>query len=185
MAALDLYVTPGEMVSERTNEDVYQRVLEVKTLLTEKQKACLTKDQFDRAIEKLPQSAPAAPADPAAGSPGIIQQLAPLTGAPEIISNIIKQQWVPLGLAAISLLGFKFLNWDVIGKHLLSRVNLQATPEKATGIGRKPRVDPALQAPVSSVDVDRLKAMRSSSIALSRSLSDLTKEVSRAAQQIA
>jgi hypothetical protein len=43
----------------------------------------------------------------------------------------------------------------------------------------------AQQAPVSSVDVDRLKSMRSSSIALSRSLSDLTKEVSRAAQQIA
>ncbi|MDX2648659.1 hypothetical protein PV341_34830 [Streptomyces sp. PA03-1a] len=50
---------------------------------------------------------------------------------------------------------------------------------------RKKDAEPAVRAPVESIDVERVKSMRSASIALSRSLSDLTKELNGAARQMA
>ncbi|MGP4048309.1 hypothetical protein [Streptomyces sp. 2A115] len=169
-------------MSPRTTDEIYQKVSEVKTLLADKQSACLTKAHFDAAIDKLSKPTPAAPAS---SSPGVAEQLAPLTGAPEIITNFMKKEWIPLGIAAIGVLGIKFLNWDVLGKNLLRGIRLELKPEKFGGIGRIPRAQPTPQVPVTSIDVDRLKGMRSASIALSRSLSDLTKEAGNAARQIA
>ncbi|GHH55122.1 MULTISPECIES: hypothetical protein [Streptomyces] len=169
-------------MNQRTNDEIYQKVSEVKTLLTAKQTTCLSKAHFDAAIEKL--SGPT-PATSSKNAPGVAEQLAPLTGASEIITNIIKKEWIPLSVAAIGVLGIKFLNWEVLGKNLLRGIRLQLQPEKFVGVGRIQQPQAAPQAPITSIDVDRLKGMRSASISLSRALSDLTKEAGSAARQIA
>ncbi|QIQ04691.1 hypothetical protein [Streptomyces liangshanensis] len=123
------------------------------------------------------------------------EQWAKVIGADGVVKAI--QDFKISSLASLSALGavlVGFLVSTIVDKDLLTVAALKkfnlARDER--GIPRSiPRETPTparttpQSAPVSSIDIDRLKSMRSASIALSRSLSDLTKEVTNAARQIA
>ncbi|SOD84971.1 hypothetical protein [Streptomyces sp. Ag109_G2-15] len=173
-------------MTNRTNEEVYEKVVEVKTLLAGRQDTWVTKAHFDKAIQGLGKPAGGKGADKKKeeDKPSLVEQLSPLTGLSDVIGNLLKKEWLPATVAVVATLGFnKLLNWDVLGKKLLDRIGLELKSEKFLGVGSAPK--PGGQVAVSQIDVDRLKGMRSAAVALTRSLSDLHKEAKQAASQIA
>lgn len=166
-------------MGNRTNDEIYDKVVEIKNLLTDRQSTWVTKAHFDAAIKGLPKPG----GDKKEETPSIAEQLAPLTGVGDIVTNVIKAAWIPAALAAVTALGVKFFNWEILGKRLLAKINLEGKPDQFVGLGKK--TPPGGQVAVSQIDVDRLKGMRSAAVALTRSLSDLHKEAKQAASQIA
>ncbi|MEW2399579.1 hypothetical protein [Streptomyces sp. NPDC046862] len=113
-------------------------------------------------------------------------------GLDEVVKSV--QDFKIGSLAAFSALGATITGFvlsnvfdrDALSKTALSKIGLE---RDESGIPRrKTRVtggQAVPEAPITSVDVDRVKNMRSAAIALSRSLNDLTKDVNNAARQIA
>ncbi|MER5539684.1 hypothetical protein [Streptomyces mirabilis] len=166
-------------MSTRTNDEIYEKVVAIKTLLTNRQETWVTKAYFDTAIKGLSKPADGKNEE----EPGVSEQLAPLTGIADVVTNLLKNAWIPATVAAVTALGIKFFNWEVLGKRLLAKVKLEPKPDQFFGVGN--RTPPGGQVPTGTVDVDRLKNMRSAALALTRSLSDLHKEAKAVASQIA
>ncbi|RVU27432.1 hypothetical protein EOT10_09725 [Streptomyces antnestii] len=174
-------------MASRTNDEIYEKVVTIKSLLTSKQDTWVTKAHFDASIKGLAKPSPEKKEEPKKEEekPSTFEQLAPLTGIGDIVVNIIKKNWIPAALAAIAALGIKFFNWDVLGEKLLGKLKLKLDPKKFIGITKNAPAAPAVQVPTNRIDLERLKNMRSAALALTRSLSDLHKEVQQVSTQIA
>ncbi|MET7514216.1 hypothetical protein ABZS88_12175 [Streptomyces sp. NPDC005480] len=169
-------------MASRTNDEIYEKVVTIKSLLTNKQDTWVTKAHFDAGIKDIAKSSGDAKKKEEEKGPSAIEQLAPVSGIGDIITNIIKKSWIPAALAAVTALGIKFFNWDVLGEKLLNKMRLKLDPKKFLGITKN---QPAAQVAADKIDLDRLKGMRSAALALTRSLSDLHKEVQRVSTQLA
>ncbi|MCT9008333.1 hypothetical protein [Streptomyces rhizosphaerihabitans] len=172
-------------MTDRTTEDVYEKVAEVKTLLSGQQSTWVTKAHFDAAIKGFTKPKEEKKDDKKKeDEPGALEKSLPLSGLSDVITNLLKKDWIPATVAVLTALGLnKILNWDVLGKKLLARYELELKNDKFFGVGSPPKTGG--QVPMTQLEIDRLKNMRSASVALSRSLSDLHKEAQRAAAQIA
>ncbi|MCW8100785.1 hypothetical protein OG288_23015 [Streptomyces tauricus] len=92
--------------------------------------------------------------------------------------------WSTLGAVVTGFIISNFIDKDVAATKALGVIGLERHPDKAIPRPKKGgEVVPGI--PVTSIDINRLKALRSSSIALSRSLNDLTRDVRNASREIA
>ena len=95
------------------------------------------------------------------------------------------EAWSGLGALITGFVVSNVVDKDALTVKALDKVGLK---RDESGIPRRKStatVEVAPEAPVTTIDVDRVKNMRSAAISLSRSLNDLTKDVNEAARQIA
>jgi hypothetical protein len=97
--------------------------------------------------------------------------------------------WSTLGSVVAGIVISNFFDKEVAADKALKAVRLKRIPGKVVprprGRQEEEFQEATPRAAITSIDIDRLKAMRSSSIALSRSLNDLTKDVRDASREIA
>ncbi|WP_405568000.1 hypothetical protein OG418_24240 [Streptomyces phaeochromogenes] len=92
--------------------------------------------------------------------------------------------WSTLGSVVAGIVISNFIDKDLLATKALNVVGLERRPDKVLPRPTSRQVAIS-ESPITSIDIDRLKAMRSTSIALSRSLNDLTKDVRDASREIA
>ncbi|MFH8465331.1 hypothetical protein [Streptomyces sp. NPDC017991] len=97
--------------------------------------------------------------------------------------------WSTLGAVVAGIVIGNFIDKEVAAEKALNTVRLQRVPGKALPRPRGRQEEdvpaPAPRVPVTSIDVNRVTALRSSSIVLSRALNDLAKDVRNASREIA
>lgn len=97
--------------------------------------------------------------------------------------------WSTLGSVVAGIVISNFFDKEVAAEKALNTVGLKRVPGKVLprprGRQEEAVQEAAPRAPVTSIDVNRVKELRSSSIALSRSLNDLAKDIRTASREIA
>ncbi|MEV2234694.1 hypothetical protein AB0H69_39870 [Streptomyces phaeochromogenes] len=160
-------------MSQHSIDDVYAQVADIK--------------------KKLEATAKENPKEEPKKEPSQIENWAKLIGMEEVVKAVQDLKvnsiaaWSTLSAVVIGFLASNIIDKEALTTSLLKK---RGYTRDDIGIPRKNNSDasplqPPLQAPITSIDIDRLKAMRSTSIALSRSLNDLTKDVRDASREIA
>ncbi|MFJ4950393.1 hypothetical protein [Streptomyces sp. NPDC088760] len=91
--------------------------------------------------------------------------------------------WSTMGAVAAGFLISNFFNKEAFIDLILAKADYEKGP---LGIPRKRSKNPdAAQVPITTLDIERVRNLQKSSIALSKSLIQLTKDVRTAARQIA
>ncbi|GHB77204.1 hypothetical protein [Streptomyces umbrinus] len=156
-------------MSQHSIDDVYAQVADIK--------------------KKLEATAKEKPKEEPKKEPSQIENWAKLIGMEEVVKAVQDLKvssiatWSTLSAVVIGFLASNIIDKEALTTSLLKK---RGYTRDDTGIPRKnDSAASPLQAPITSIDIDRLKAMRSTSIALSRSLNDLTKDVRDASREIA
>ncbi|MDQ0776196.1 hypothetical protein QF026_004662 [Streptomyces aurantiacus] len=92
--------------------------------------------------------------------------------------------WSTLGAVVAGFVISNSIDKDVVAAKVLGWMGLERHPDKAIPQRKMGKVG-VPEVPVTSIDVNRVKELRSSSIALSRSLNDLAKDIRNASREIA
>ncbi|MDQ1037733.1 hypothetical protein QFZ75_004149 [Streptomyces sp. V3I8] len=156
-------------MTQHSIDDVYAQVADIK--------------------KKLEATAKEKPKEEPKEEPSQIENWAELIGMDEVVKAVQDLKvnsiaaWSTLTAVVIGFLASTIIDKDALATSLLQK---RGYARDDMGIPRKNRAaEPPPQAPVTNIDVNRITALRSSSIALSRSLNDLAKDVRNASREIA
>jgi len=156
-------------MTQHSIDDVYAQVADIK--------------------KKLEATAKEKPKEEPKEEPSQIENWAKLIGMDEVVKAVQDLKvnsiaaWSTLTAVVIGFLASNIIDKESLTTSLLKN---RGYTRDDMGIPRKnDSTAPPPQAPVTSIDVNRIKTLRSSSIALSRALNDLAKDVRNASREIA
>ncbi|MEV7137076.1 hypothetical protein [Streptomyces tauricus] len=157
-------------MTQHSIDDVYAQVADIK--------------------KKLEAAAKEKPKEEPKEEPSQIENWAKLIGMDEVVKAVQDLKvnsvaaWSTLTAVVIGFLASTIIDKEALTTSLLQK---RGYARDEMGIPRKNNAttETPPQAPVTGIDVNRIKTLRSSSIALSRALNDLAKDVRNASREIA
>ncbi|MEU6389793.1 hypothetical protein [Streptomyces sp. NPDC046939] len=172
-------------MANHTVDDVYQEVADIKKKLEEKGNG-VSQTYIDKKFEDAKE-------DPSQGenwAKALGLGLEDLVKTFTDFKSTSVAAWSGLGAVLATIAVGTLVDMDAAKKAGMKKINLvhdkNGMPRSAKKMAARAEAERnAPQAPITSIDTDRLKTMRKASVDLARSLHDLTADVNRAAQAIA
>jgi hypothetical protein len=174
-------------MTSHTVDDVYAEVADIKKKLDQNGSGA-TKEYIDKKFKEAKEE----PAQTENWAKAVGFGLDELVKSFKDFKGSSVVAWSALGAAITGFVVSNVIDSDSAKKAALKKIGfthddngIPRRTKKLDARAAAAQPPPAPRAPVTSIDTERLKSMRKTSIDLARSLSDLTKDVNRAAQAIA